>query len=505
MDGSEARGSSNASVSVKYGSNSGRAKFIVWMPEFPVEVSVADFRLSQIKGWKIPDDHTNLNGKMNRRKRAYGWNHHSDDFVNGVGGDRSTCRARYQQSPVEVYARFLAVDQDSGRVSYLISRRTGLRVTDLIQPLLRVADPKIATLRGRTLQGRAMGRTDVQVLSPITGRVIGSKEIRVGSDKVSITRVVVRVVSGLQLTITPDSAIENGYIAETSVTRRLTAQYQEGLLDIDLEFSDGIRTPLRDISVDDYFLLVESLDTDVVAFAPMLASHHPRVIAVGEGNGDLLRVTLLLSEECRLRRNIPLSAQKGSKNTPSPLASALASVQVDFTISDTPGRPDTVQNDGISGKERKGGRSDMNDLADILIGIPKDDSSHEPTVQARQHRGLQLIPNSHNIHDMSSLEIGMYILLTAFCFAIVVFVISCVVYASKFRPLPMDIGLDDANGNGKDGFTSTVGVLREPRRLRESTTNAHDWVWLGRSTMDRSIIGQDAVNGNILENQRGKY
>lgn len=53
--------------------------------------------------------------------------------------------------------------QDSGRVSYLISRRTGLRVTDLVQPLLRVADPKIATLRGRILQGRAMGRTDVQV------------------------------------------------------------------------------------------------------------------------------------------------------------------------------------------------------------------------------------------------------------------------------------------------------------------------------------------------------
>lgn len=128
-----------------------------------------------------------------------------------------------------------------------------------------------------------MGRTEIQVLSPITGRVIGAKEIRVGSDKVSITRLLVRVVSGLQLNISPDSAVENGYIAETSVTRRLTAQYQEGLLDIDLEFSDGTKTPLRDIQVEDYFLLVESLDPEVVAFAPMLASHHPRVIAVGEG------------------------------------------------------------------------------------------------------------------------------------------------------------------------------------------------------------------------------
>lgn len=57
VDGSELRGSSNASVVVKYGTYAGLAKFIVWMPEFPLEVSVADFRLSQIKGWKIPDDH----------------------------------------------------------------------------------------------------------------------------------------------------------------------------------------------------------------------------------------------------------------------------------------------------------------------------------------------------------------------------------------------------------------------------------------------------------------
>lgn len=203
--------------------------------------------------------------KHRRKKRAYSWNKHSEDLVNGLP-ERSTCRSRYQQSSVEIYARFLAVDQvshklkcgyrvgsiilfffskDSGRISYLISRRTGLRVTDLVQTLLRVADPKIASLRGRILQGRAMGRTDVQVLSPITGRVIGAKEIRVGSDRVSISRLIVRVVSGLQLNITPDNAIENGYMAETSVTRRLTAQYQEGLLDMDLEFSDGMRTPLR--------------------------------------------------------------------------------------------------------------------------------------------------------------------------------------------------------------------------------------------------------------------
>ncbi|XP_021693805.1 transmembrane protein 132B isoform X1 [Aedes aegypti] len=496
VDGSEARGSSNASVLVKYGTYSGLAKFTVWMPEFPLEVSVADFRLSQIKGWKIPEDHNvSANGKMRRRKRAYGWGHHNEDFVNGVSPERSVCRARYQQSPVEVYARFLAVDQDSGRVSYLISRRTGLRVTDLVQPLLRVADPKIATLRGRTLQGRAMGRTDVQVLSPITGRVIGAREVRVGSDKVSITRLLVRVVSGLQLSISSDNAIENGYIAETSVTRKLTAQYQEGLLDIDLEFSDGSRTPLRDISVDDYFLLVESLDTEVVAFAPMLASHHPRVIAVGEGNGDLLRVTLLLSEECRLRRNIPVSKQ-GMKSSVGPLVSALASVQVDFSSSDIGTRPDTVQNDGIAGRDRKyQGRELSGKLDDILIGVAlKDDNSQEPAAlqPSRQHRGG--IPGYVNgksmvYADATSLEIGMYVLLAAFCLAIGVFVISCVVYASKFRPVTIDVTGEASVRDGM-GNASVLGG-----KGTESTTNAHDWVWLGRATMDRSTNGQE-MSGN---------
>jgi hypothetical protein len=58
-----------------------------------------------------------VNNKMNRKKRAYNWNHHSDDFANGVGGDRSSCRARYQQSSVDVFAKFVAIDQVN-QISY---------------------------------------------------------------------------------------------------------------------------------------------------------------------------------------------------------------------------------------------------------------------------------------------------------------------------------------------------------------------------------------------------
>lgn len=123
----------------------------------------------------------------------------------------------------------------------------------------------------------------------------------------------------------------------------------------------------------------------------MLASNYPRVIAVGEGNGDLLRVTLLLPEECRIKRNIPISKQvimqicqnptqntnqkntiayylQNGKESQGPLATALASVQVDFNAVEFPENSDTFQNDGVTGRDRKSNH-DLSLLNDILIGL----------------------------------------------------------------------------------------------------------------------------------------
>ncbi|XP_052737744.1 transmembrane protein 132E [Bicyclus anynana] len=506
VDGSEIRGSSNASVIVKYGTYTGLARFTVWMPEYPLEIDVDDNRLSQIKGWKVSDE-ANGKDRLRRSLSSRGWGGSRPDAPNSLTDQRS-CRLRYQQSNVEVYARFLAKDHDSGRVSYFVSRRTWLKVTELVLSLMRVSDPRIASLRDRVLQGRSTGRTEVQVLSPITGRVIGLREVRVVNDKVSISRLFVRVISGLQLNISPDTAIENGYVSETTVTRRLTAQYQEGLLDIDIEFSDTTRTALRDVAVSDYYLLVESLDTEVVAFAPMLASRHPRVIAVGEGSGELLRVTLLTPEQCRsgpLRR-VALPGKGDTKtpanikNIPGALASAAASVDVDFSGSDAPQRPDTPQNDDIMA--RGGVRTGISDLSDVLKGFSpfKDENNHEPTVQAQQYGSIfrsnsALHPRHPPQNNMSKVEIGMFVLLGAFCLAIVVFVVSCVVYAYRLKPANADTN----NGNARPmpavaeggrlqvaGLVGTTLGLAKDKPPRESTTNAHDWVWLGRATIERN-------------------
>nr|CAD7570837.1 unnamed protein product [Timema californicum] len=83
------------------------------MPEFPLEVNVADFRLSQVKGWKVPGDHTgsvkmkrSLDDLHGNRGGTYrGWGDSgavSPDDLNGVDPDRHlSCRIRFQQSPVE--------------------------------------------------------------------------------------------------------------------------------------------------------------------------------------------------------------------------------------------------------------------------------------------------------------------------------------------------------------------------------------------------------------------
>lgn len=129
----------------------------------------------------------------------------------------------------------------------------------------------------------------------------------------------------------------------------------------------------------DYNISVETLDPGVVAFAPMTLapSPHPRVIAVGEGHGDLLKITLQLSEACRTPTR-KIKSPPGRVIPVVPLATALANIEVDFASSELPTRTEFVQNDGggnlgmgVHHRERKNGKEIVTDLHDILIGNTK--------------------------------------------------------------------------------------------------------------------------------------
>lgn len=73
-----------------------------------------------------------------------------------------------------------------------------------------------------------------------------------------------------------------------------------------------------------------------------------------------------------------------------------------------------------------------------------------------------------------------------------VFVISCVVYASKYKQLDQSV---------VQGITASPvspgGLQKDYHRKRETVTNAHDWVWLGRSTVDSSNRNSSVHNGPV--------
>ena len=142
---------------------------------------------------------------------------------------KDVCQTRFQQSQIRIYARFTAEDPDSGRKDYFPSRNLDLDVTDLIAKGrgLRVEDASVATLRGVTLEGRTPGRTEVQVVSPITGQVIGRKEVRVTKNKETITGMTVRVISGLRLNILTSAGQQKDlFTVRTTYSDLLSSQYQ---------------------------------------------------------------------------------------------------------------------------------------------------------------------------------------------------------------------------------------------------------------------------------------
>lgn len=140
----------------------------------------------------------------------------------------SQCGHRFQQTKFRVFANFVAEDSDSGRKDYFPSRSVELDVTDVLgRSALRVENPSILELRGNHLEGRKAGRTELQVISPISGDVLGSKEIRVSKNKESIVGMKVNVLTGLQLDVLSEKGGKKGiYTARTTFSKALTSQYQ---------------------------------------------------------------------------------------------------------------------------------------------------------------------------------------------------------------------------------------------------------------------------------------
>ncbi|CAB4057888.1 TMEM132 [Lepeophtheirus salmonis] len=459
-----------------------------------VDGSETHTRLSQIKGWRVPsykkEDNERNKGKRsikNNEKSSSDWSNEKNGRGNRrTSSDKLSCSLRYQQSTVTIYGTFLAEDLDSGRKDFYPSRGSELDITELLisSGVVRIAKSNIALLRNNIIQGLSPGKTYVHVMSPISGKEIGKAEFRVAKNRESIVGMNIRILSGLKLSIHADQSHRRRgkYSLQTAYSKVLSSKYQEGLVDVSLLFSDETVVPLSDIDINQYHLTVKSLDPRTVAFAPLKGGKYPRIIAVGSGRGKLLRVSVELPKTFLKKKILLMTKSRHPDDRRAPIKTFF---EDHATL--------------VAHKKSV----DMGDLGDM---IQDEEISQAHLESSQRHRNGGGYLHSYRSHPslshprhyidythLTPLEVGLYVLLAVFCATIAIFVASCFVYASRHRKVEYPMN------------TSTTAT--RSIKSHQSVQNAHDWVWLGKSSSmdDKSVqsnLSSHPPHPDVLRQQR---
>ncbi|TNN71471.1 Transmembrane protein 132D [Liparis tanakae] len=230
VNGKETKGRSRVMLNFTFGFLTAQLEMSVWMPRLPLLIDVADPELSQIKGWRVP---------VITGTRRSTWDSDEEEEMRKSRG----CMLQYQHSSLRVLTPFIAQtgaeappDPLTGGepVEYFLGPDWQVDVTNLVRSSLKVAHPEVARVQGGVvLQGRAVGTTTIQVLSPLTSSVLAERSIRVVDDKVSVTELGVQLVSGLSLSLQL-SAGSNGAIVATATTREMITQLKQELAAVDV-------------------------------------------------------------------------------------------------------------------------------------------------------------------------------------------------------------------------------------------------------------------------------
>ncbi|XP_056445311.1 transmembrane protein 132C [Gadus chalcogrammus] len=497
VNGKETRGRSRVAVNFTYSFLSAQLEMSVWIPRLPLLIDLSDPELSQIKGWRVPVTTGNRRYERGRGDRVDG---------GGAGArEEGGCVAHYQSTTVRVLTHFLADtgeeergggssagDEAANQQDFLLGTDWQVDVTHLVVESLKVKDPNTARfLQGQVLVGLSPGTTKVQVLSPLSSSVLAERSIRVVDDKVSVTELGVQLVSGLSLSLQLSPGSNRAIVATATTQEVITELKQESLISAWLQFSDGSMTPLDNYNPAHFLLTASSLDEKVVAVRRSAAWKWPVVVAMGDGQGLLVRVEMTQVDAC----------QKARQRAPV-LATGLGSVRV--RVGPPEERPFGPQPPSAAAADRRGRRPDSpphygGSVGDMEAGIlnraaptaraprPAGPTDHPPRAAPRPSGGRlladgaragipgdfseqhpdqsELVPRGGGAGDelvtsrrgsLTDLEIGMYALLGVFCLAILVFLINCISYAYRYRSKHLS--------------------LEGP----ESLPHAHDWVWLGQ-------------------------
>ncbi|XP_038656882.1 transmembrane protein 132C-like isoform X2 [Scyliorhinus canicula] len=449
VDGKETGGRQSIRVDLSYERLSATLHLAAWAPQLPLRVELSDSQLSQVKGWRVPIQSENSPAGDTEGK---------DEEEVGESKGRG-CSLRYQQATLWVLSHFAAAPTPAsgGPTEHMLGAGWQVDVTEMVAPLVRVRDPGVARVKeGRTLVGLKPGVTAVQVLSPVSGSILGQQTVTIADDKVTITDMDVQLVTGIRLALRPTRQHPQVIIATATAQESFHTPKQEGVLSLWLRYSDGTTSPLQRHSSEDYSLTVRSLDEHVVSVRGQGAAAEPvAVVAEGGGSGQLLQVKMA----------VPTVCQKAKRKSGLVLASAQAGVDVHFEReeeeedgsrqAEAEGTwifPDWEHHDTrISEREegavrvesttrrlhpeRRGGKWAPRDS--VLAALDPRLRDHPPKTEAPTPPdplpGFGGEEFSLTFKGVTDLEIGMYALLGIFCLAILVFFINCVTFVLKYR------------------------------------------------------------------------
>ncbi|XP_056147186.1 transmembrane protein 132C [Lampris incognitus] len=295
VNGKETRGRSRVLLNFTYSFLSAQLEMSVWMPRLPLLIDVADPELSQIKGWRVP---------VTIGNRRSTWDSEEEEEMRKGRG----CMLQYQHSLVRVLTPFIAQSSENlpyplsgpAPVDYFLGPDWQVDVTNLVRYSLKVADTDVAKLQaGVVLQGRAMGTTTLQVLSPLSSSVLAERSIRVLDDKVSVTELGVQLVSGLSLSLQLSPGSNRAMVATATTQEVITQLQQEAVVSCWVQFSDGSVTPLELFDRSVYSLSVSTPDEEIATVRRNPQSTF--VVAQGEveDQAALVKVELRICEECQ--------------------------------------------------------------------------------------------------------------------------------------------------------------------------------------------------------------
>ncbi|XP_072351884.1 transmembrane protein 132C-like [Scyliorhinus torazame] len=481
VNGKEMRGKVNAIVNFTYEHLSAPLEITVWVPRLPLQIEVSDTELSQIKGWRVPI--------VSDKRPTRDSDDEDDDEKKGKG-----CTLQYQRAMVRVLTQFVAETLDpGGQLVYMLGNDWQADITDLVTDFLKMDNPQIAKLEnGRILSGQELGMATIQVLSPLSDSILAEKTITVIEEKVSVTDLGVQIVAGLSLSFQLSTASNRVIVATTTAKEQLRTSKQEAIITGWIQFSDNSLTPLDIYDPTDFTLTVTSREEAVISTSQDLQSRWPLITAEGEGQGNLLKVELVISEVCQKSKRKSILAvgssnvqvkfgqndagsKSGGEGELENRASDrrqnnaeqertgqngryLSSATADREDSSTRKESTTIK---ASGNKRVNGIDQLSEADSQLQNIPLDAANFPSNDLTRNSANDESMDENDLVQaprGLTDLEIGMYALLGVFCLAILVFLINCVMFALKYRH------------------------KRIPTEAQGNMNHSHDWVWLGNET-----------------------